>query len=225
MEIYAFVPLAILTLFCVVASLFVKKEKLLIFWLLWSGLIHIILEGSYGFYANDVKTISKVDFMDKMFEVTQLENAWNPAWYASLYSQYAKYDKRYAIADPMVVFFCFMELVQGFCCFLLALLVIKQSTYRHALQIFLASIQGLGTVFYFITPYIYGKWAEQISSDPFELWVYVVGLNGLWFAIPLVLIVQSALFIGRNVVQQVATSKSATTPGMISKQQNKPKSA
>ncbi|GAM21876.1 hypothetical protein SAMD00019534_050510 [Acytostelium subglobosum LB1] len=195
---YAFVPLAVLTLLCVVLSLLVKREKLVVFWLLWSGIIHILLEGSYGFFAHEVTTASTVDFMTKMLEDVPLESAWNPHWYASLYTQYARYDRRYAIADPMVVFFCFMELVQGTSCFLLVLSVIFQSAYRHALQIFLCSLQALGTVFYFITPYIYGEWDQLISSDPFELWVYVVGLNGLWLLVPIIMIIQSFIAIGRD---------------------------
>ncbi|KAN0043321.1 hypothetical protein ACTA71_010969 [Dictyostelium dimigraforme] len=209
MEIFAFVPLAVLTALCVVFSLFVKREKLVVFWLLWSGLIHIILEGSYGFFAHEVTKASTVSFTEKMLELVPLENAWNPHWYAQLYSQYAKYDLRYAIQDPMVVFFCFMELVQGVSCFLLVACVITQARVRHALQIFLCSIQGLGTVFYFITPYIYGLWEQQISSDPFELWVYVVGLNGLWLLIPIILTIQSFIAIHKqfSIVEQ--TSKDA----------------
>ncbi|EGC39021.1 hypothetical protein DICPUDRAFT_91317 [Dictyostelium purpureum] len=207
MEIYAFVPLGVLTLVCVLFSLLFKKEKLTIFWLLWSGLIHIILEGSYGFFAHEVTKASTVTFTEKMLEMIPLEKAFDLHWYASLYSQYAKYDLRYAIQDPMVVFFCFMELVQGACCFILALCVIKEAKIRHALQIFLCSIQGLGTVFYFITPYIYGVWNEQISSDPFELWVYVVGLNGLWLLVPIILTIQSFIAISNQFSVQLPNTK------------------
>eukprot|EP01133_Synstelium_polycarpum_P015257 gene15257-18063_t len=195
---FTFVPLAALTGICLLLSLTVKKEKAIIFWLLWSGIIHILLEGSYGFFAHEVTTVSPVSFMEKMFEEVSIESAIDPHWYAALYSQYAKYDGRYAIADPMVVFFCFLELVQGASCFILALFVVLESRYRHALQIFLCSLQALGTVFYFITPYIYGKWDELITSDPFELWVYVVGLNGLWLLVPLLMIAQSFISIGRS---------------------------
>ncbi|KAF2074486.1 hypothetical protein CYY_004191 [Polysphondylium violaceum] len=215
-QIPAFVPLAVLSVFCVLLASCVKKEKLIVFWLLWSGLIHIILEGSYGFFAHEVTEASKVSFTEKMLEQVPLVNAVDPHWYASLYSQYAKYDLRYAIADPMVVFFCFLELVQGAFCFILALAVIKQANCRHALQIFLSALQGLGTVFYFITPYIYGKWQEQISSDPFELWVYVVGLNGLWLLIPIILTIQSFVAI---------TKQFAVSAPVPAKQQRKPKQA
>ncbi|EGG18738.1 putative 3-beta-hydroxysteroid-Delta(8),Delta(7)-isomerase [Cavenderia fasciculata] len=217
---FTFLPLAVLTILCVVLSLFAKKEKLILFWLLWSGLIHIILEGSYGFFAHEVTKASEVDFMEKMFEDVPMEKAFDLHWYASLYSQYAKYDLRYAIADPMVVFFCFLELVQGAACFILALFVVQQSKYRHALQIFLSALQGLGTVFYFITPYIYGKWDELISSDPFELWVYVVGLNGLWLLIPIILTIQSFIAIGKTTaIAEKSSQKNKVASSPIVKQQ------
>ncbi|EFA79100.1 putative 3-beta-hydroxysteroid-Delta(8),Delta(7)-isomerase [Heterostelium album PN500] len=115
---YTFVPLAALTGICVLLALTVKKEKLVVFWLLWSGLIHIILEGSYGFFAHEVTEPSKVDFMVKMFEDVPMEKALDLHWYASLYSQYAKYDLRYAIADPMVVFFLLPRVGPRNCLFL-----------------------------------------------------------------------------------------------------------
>eukprot|EP01132_Coremiostelium_polycephalum_P004820 gene4820-6008_t len=216
MLIYAFVPLAVISLFCVILASLFKKEKVLLFWLLWSGAIHFLLEGSYGFFANEITTKSPLTFTEKMLELVPLEKALDLHWYASLYTQYARYDSRYAVAEPMVVFFCFLELVQGAFCFLLALLVVVESRYRHALQILLSSLQALGTVFYFITPYIYGRWEEYISSDPFELWVYVVGLNGLWLLVPIILILQSFSAIG-----QATAAYQSSKPKVIVNQKRK----
>eukprot|EP01112_Ceratiomyxa_fruticulosa_P012095 TRINITY_DN3334_c0_g1_i1.p1 TRINITY_DN3334_c0_g1~~TRINITY_DN3334_c0_g1_i1.p1 ORF type:complete len:210 (+),score=45.18 TRINITY_DN3334_c0_g1_i1:638-1267(+) len=206
----AAIPLVAISVLSLIFALLSRKEKALVFWLLMSGAIHIILEGCYGFYHHEVTTKATTTFLDRFVEDVPFESALNPSWWAGLYSQYARYDGRYAISDPMVVFFCYTELVEGVLCFLLVLLIQTDSKYRHPTQIVCCTAQAFGTVFYFITPIIYKTWDQVMTSDPFELWVYVIILNGLWFIIPGAMIIQSFFAISRRMGAPVVTAAKKT---------------
>eukprot|EP01113_Clastostelium_recurvatum_P009374 TRINITY_DN1450_c0_g1_i1.p1 TRINITY_DN1450_c0_g1~~TRINITY_DN1450_c0_g1_i1.p1 ORF type:complete len:235 (-),score=65.83 TRINITY_DN1450_c0_g1_i1:51-692(-) len=185
------VPLVVLFVLCIILAAFARREKALIFWLLFSGIVHLLLEGSYGFFHREVTAPATVTFMERFTQDVPMERALDFHWWASLYSQYAKYDGRYSISDPMVVFFCFTELVEGVLCFLLIALILNNSKYRHPVQIVCCTAQAFGTVFYFITPILYNTWDTVMTKDPFELWVYVIILNGLWMVVPGAMIIQS----------------------------------
>jgi hypothetical protein len=146
------VPLVVLTLIAVVLASLAKREKLLIFWLLFSGVIHILLEGSYGVHNDEVtkENISQVSFTEKLMEDVPLESAWDSHFYASLYTQYAQYDYRYAVSDPLVIFFCWTELVEGVLCFVLIYAVLANASWRHPLQILCSTAQFYGTILYFL---------------------------------------------------------------------------
>jgi len=202
----AALPLVGVSLLSLIFALLARKEKALVYWLLMSGAIHIILEGSYGFYHKEVTTKATTTFLDRFVEDVPVESAINPHWWAALYSQYARYDGRYAESDPMVVFFCYTELVEGILCFLLVYLIQSDSKYRHPTQIVCCTAQAFGTVFYFITPIIYNNWHRVMTPDPFELWVYVIILNGLWFIIPGAMIIQSFFAISRRMGTPTVTA-------------------
>lgn len=207
-------PLVVLTLIAAVLSAFAKREKLVIFWLLFSGVVHILLEGSYGLHHTEVRTKATTTFMDKMLEDVSPEKFVDTHWWASLYGQYARYDGRYAVSDPMVIFFCWTELVEGILCFALIGLVLSGSKYRHPMQIMCSTAQFYGTIIYFIAPIIYGNWDQVMTADKFELWVYVIALNGLWMVVPGLLIIQSFVALTRS------PAKAAATPSSSNKKRN-----
>lgn len=94
--------------------------------------------------------VSKVTFTEKMLEEVPLESAWDTHFYAALYKQYAQYDLRYAVSDPLVIFFCWTELVEGILCFVLIYAVLARVSWRHPLQIVCSTAQFYGTILYFL---------------------------------------------------------------------------
>lgn len=149
------------------------------------------MEGSYGLFPNEVKTRAATTFTERMFETSSVLSWFDPRWWATLYEQYARYDARYALHDPLVIFFCHTELLLGPVCFLLVYLIVKSHPLRHPVQLMLCTAQFYGTVLYFFSPLIYGTWSKVMTPDSFELIVFVLILNGLWLAVPAAMMVQS----------------------------------
>jgi hypothetical protein len=168
-----------------------KKEPLITFWLLWSGLIHIVMEASFGTFHKIVTTANTTTFTEFLFSRIPLLSGFDPRWWASVYSQYARYDFRYAEQDPLVIFICYTELILGPLCFLLVYLIHKNSPYRHRVQLVLCTAQFYGTVLYFVAPILQGTWRRVMTHDPLELWTFVIGLNALWMLVPGIMIYQS----------------------------------
>jgi cholestenol Delta-isomerase len=187
----ALVPMLLLTVAAGVLAWRLRKERLLTFWLLWSGLIHIVMEASYGAFSEIVKTKSAITFSEFLFTPAPFTSWFDPRWWASVYTQYARYDARYAEQDPLVVFICYTEFLLGPMCFLLVWLIQKGSAYRHRLQLVLCTAQFYGTVLYFLMPLVQGSWSRVMTHDPLELWVFVILLNGLWMIVPGGMVYQS----------------------------------
>jgi cholestenol Delta-isomerase len=198
----SFIPLVVLNVLAVIFALFSKREKVVIYWLLFSGVVHILLEGSYLRHHEEIRIRATSTFSEKMMEDVHWEKALQTQWWGSLYSQYAKYDGRYAVSDPLVVFFCWTELVEGVFCFVLAYFIQTNSPYRHPFQLLISTAQFYGTILYFLGPVIYNNWNTVMTSDPFDLYVYVVFLNGLWMLVPGLLIIQSFKAIANTLGQK-----------------------
>eukprot|EP01111_Echinosteliopsis_oligospora_P013694 TRINITY_DN497_c0_g1_i1.p1 TRINITY_DN497_c0_g1~~TRINITY_DN497_c0_g1_i1.p1 ORF type:complete len:239 (-),score=34.80 TRINITY_DN497_c0_g1_i1:7-669(-) len=183
-----------LTVWFIAAAYISSKSRIepyAVFWYIFSGVVHILMEGSYLVHHSEIRQISSIPFAEKMREEVPFYKFFDSRFYAGLYEQYAKYDARYSMSEPMVVFFCWTELVEGILCFVLVYLIEKRSLYRHPLQIVCATAQAYGAVFYFLTPVIYGNWATTITKDTYEFVVYVLLLNGIWCLVPILLIIQS----------------------------------
>ena len=200
---YVFVPLLLLTVLCGVLAYVSKKERLIIFWLLWSGIIHILLETSYSVFHEVVKVQRETTFMEYMLSPVDSIGVWfDLKWWASIYEQYARYDARYMLHDPSVVFFGYIEIPMGIGCFLLIYLIYKNSSYRHPVQLILCAAQCFGTIMYFTEPLVSGTWSTVMTANTFELIVYVFMLNGLWITIPILMMRQSTLAVARMETRQ-----------------------
>src|SRR5579859_6265143 len=97
-------PMLLLTLGAAALAWKLKRERLVTFWLLWSGLIHIVMEASYGTFHEVVTTKSTVTFTQFLFSHVGIASWFDPRWWASVYTQYARYDARYMEQDPLVIF-------------------------------------------------------------------------------------------------------------------------
>ncbi len=195
---YRFVPLLVLTVVCVVVAYRLDKERLVIFWLLWSGLIHLLMEVSYGVFAELVTTPTQTTFTEYMLQKTSILSWFDLRWWASIYEQYAQYDGRYALQDDVNRYICYSELVMGPLCFLLVALIVRESKYRHPVQVMLCTMQIYGTLLYFLMPIVDGTWGTVMTTNLFDLIVYVIILNGIWIVVPSLLLVQSARYFGQS---------------------------
>src|SRR5262245_61941325 len=100
------VPTLLLTVGAGVVAVRLRRERLVTFWLLWSGLIHLLLEGSYGIFHELVKTRSTTTFTQFLLSRASIFSWFDPRWWANFYVQYARYDARYIEQDPLVIFIC-----------------------------------------------------------------------------------------------------------------------
>jgi cholestenol delta-isomerase len=144
-------------------------------------------------------------FTEYVLGPASLGDWFDSRFWARAYGQYARYDARYLTAQPTVVFICFTEVVLGPLCLLLAWLIQRDSPFRHPLQLVLCTAQFYGTVLYFVEPMVAGTWSEVMTQDPFELWVFVILLNGVWMVVPGLMIGQSVRAL-RRALQSVPAS-------------------
>jgi cholestenol delta-isomerase len=187
-----FVPMLLLTLVCIGVAYRSKHERPIVFWLMWSGIIQILMESSFAIFHHVVTHRATTSFADFMLSPSPSIASWfDPRWWASIYGQYSRYDARYAISDPFPIALGYVEIVQGAACFWLGWAIQTGHRFRHPVQLILTSTQLYGTIYYFALPIAAGKWSEWMTHDPFELWVYVILLNGLWVVVPLLLMIQS----------------------------------
>jgi hypothetical protein len=187
----ALTPMLLLSVAAGVLAWRLRRERLITYWLLWSGLVHIVMEASYGTFHRVVTTKSTITFTEFLFTRVPISSWVDPRWWASVYTQYARYDARYMEQDPIVIFICYTEFLLGPLCFLLVYLIQKGSPYRHRVQLALCTAQFYGTVLYFFAPMMQGTWSRVMTHDSFELWVFVIALNGLWMIVPGSMIYQS----------------------------------
>jgi cholestenol delta-isomerase len=187
----SFVPLLLLTVGAAVLAWRLRRERLVTFWLLWSGLIHLVMEASYGLFHDVVTTASTTTFNEFMAKPASIGSWFDPRWWANIYSQYARYDARYVEHDPVILFICYSELVLGPLCFLLVYLIHRESRLRHPVQILLCTAQIYGTALYLLAPVIQGSWDRVMTHDTGELFQFVIGTNAMWIVIPGIMLTQS----------------------------------
>lgn len=106
-------PPLLLTGLCIVVALRLRRERLVTGWLLWSGMIHVFMELSYGFFSDVVTQRSDITFAEFMAQPTSAFGFLDPRWWAHIYEQYARYDGRYLDHDPMILLITHAELLMG----------------------------------------------------------------------------------------------------------------
>ncbi len=192
-------PALLITIACGVLAWRAKRERLVIFWLLWSGFfIHLVMEASYGRHPEVVTAKATTTFSQYLFSHASIGDWFDSRFWAKAYGQYARYDARYLTAEPTVVYICYSEIVLGPLCLLVAWLIQRGHSLRHPLQLVLCTAQFYGTVLYFTAPVVAGTWSQVMTRDPFELWVFVILLNGIWMIVPGLMIWQSVRALRRT---------------------------
>src|SRR4051812_15205394 len=105
----ALMPILFLTIASGFVAFRLRRDRLTTFWLLWSGIIHIVMEASYGAFHYVVTSRSTITFGEFVFSRISMTAWLDPRWWASIYVQYARYDGRYFEGDPVVIFICYTE--------------------------------------------------------------------------------------------------------------------
>ena len=210
-------PMLILVAICIAIAMRFKQERAIVLWLLISGFIHVLCEVNYGFFYPLVAEQSAITFSEFLLVPASLGEWFDPRWWVGFYEQYARYDARYSLHGPTVILLCYAEILMGPACFFLVWLIKKGSRFRHPCQLVLCSLQIFGTFIYFFHPMVAGTWSEVMTQDPFEQIVYIWILNGLWIAIPSILVAQSVRAMAQNsaIVEtnRPLTRQAAATPG------------
>ncbi|BFZ00330.1 hypothetical protein BsWGS_03369 [Bradybaena similaris] len=150
-------------------------EKWVLSWLVFDGLVHILLEGSFV-----------------VFSLTGSVNASNSEL-ASLWKEYGKADTRWLVSDPTIVSLEILTVVvDSLLCLITIIGIVTDGYYRHYAQIILCVCELYGGWMTFCPEWLTGSPNLETSSF-MNLWVYLVFFNGIWVVIPLMLIYQSLL--------------------------------
>ncbi|KAI8053933.1 putative EBP domain protein [Syncephalis plumigaleata] len=139
-------------------------DRIAFAWLIVSGFIHIFFEGYFVYYNRTI--------------------AGHSTLFGQLWKEYSLSDSRYLRSDLfMVCMEGITAVIDGPLCLLAARALFTGSPHRHVLQLTVSVCQIYGLVLYYLTE----VFAEKSNSNPHWLyyWVYFVGVNFLWMAIPL----------------------------------------
>jgi cholestenol Delta-isomerase len=141
------------------------QERAMAIWLLISGSIHLILEGSFALYDDFFQNDNPAMFL---FETWKL---------------YGLADSRYVTADAFTVTMeTFTAFVVGSLCILSVYGLLTLSSWRWVAILFLSTCQWYGTVLYFATYWFDG--GEFTRPEPIYFWFFLIFMNAIWFVLP-----------------------------------------
>ncbi|TVU22332.1 hypothetical protein EJB05_32018 [Eragrostis curvula] len=147
-----------------------KIDRLLMCWWAFTGLTHIIIEGTFVFSP---------DFFKRE----------NPTYFDEAMKEYSKGDSRYAARDTATVTVEGITAVLAGPASLLAVYAIaSRKSYSHILQFTVCLGQLYGCLVYFITACLDGF---NFWASPYHFWAYFVGANSSWIVIPTLIAIRS----------------------------------
>ncbi|XP_047062522.1 probable 3-beta-hydroxysteroid-Delta(8),Delta(7)-isomerase [Lolium rigidum] len=143
-----------------------KVDRLLMCWWAFTGLTHLVVEGSFVFTP---------DFFSKE----------NPSYFDESMKEYSKGDSRYVARDTATVTLeAITVLLEGPGSLLAVYAIASRKSYSHILQFTVCLGQLYGCIVYFATAYLDGF---NFWASPFYFWAYFVGANSSWVVIPLLI--------------------------------------
>ncbi|KAL6850211.1 hypothetical protein ACP4OV_020838 [Aristida adscensionis] len=147
-----------------------KTDRLLMCWWAFTGLTHIIIEGTFVFAP---------DFFRKE----------NPNYFDEVWKEYSKGDSRYVARDPATVTVeGITAVLEGPASLLSVYAIASRKSYSHILQFTVCLGQLYGCLVYFITAYLAGF---NFWASPFYFWAYFIGANSSWVVIPTLIAIRS----------------------------------
>ena len=107
--------------------------------------------------------------------------------FAQLWKEYSLSDSRYISGDVLVL--CaeaITVVIWGPLSFLTAILITRDSAYRHVLQLVVCMGHLYGDVLYLSTSLfeLYSLNILYSRPEPYYFWFYFVSLNGIWLLVP-----------------------------------------
>jgi cholestenol Delta-isomerase len=142
-----------------------RTEQLMFIWLINSGLIHLVVEGTFSlcdkFFQNDDPNMILLE----------------------LWKEYSNADSRYATRDSFIVAVetCTAFILGPFC-LLGAVGLLTKAPWRWALVLAVSLAQFYGDVLYFATCWLDD--GKHVRPGLFYFWFLFVFMNGLWIVIP-----------------------------------------
>jgi len=156
-------------------------DRILMCWMAFTGLTHLILEGYFVFSPNFYKLNS-------------------PFYLAEVWKEYSKGDSRYAARDSAVVTVeGITAVLVGPACLLAVYAIAARKSYSYTLQLAVCLCQLYGDTVYFVTSFLEG---DKFSTGPYYYWAYYVGANSFWFVIPSIIAVRCWKKISQAILMQ-----------------------
>ncbi|XP_039600829.1 emopamil-binding protein-like [Polypterus senegalus] len=150
-----------------------STDRWVLVWLCYDAIVHFTLEGPFV-YMSLVGTVATSDNM-----------------LAELWKEYGKADKRWLYSDPTIVSIELLTVIfVGLLAVILIYSILKNTFYRHFLQIALCVCELYGGWMTFCPEWLMGS-PSLDTSNWLYFWIYLVFFNGLWIIIPVVLLLQS----------------------------------
>ncbi|KAF0932061.1 hypothetical protein E2562_007864 [Oryza meyeriana var. granulata] len=147
-----------------------KTDCLLMCWWAFTGLTHIIIEGTFV-------------FAPKFFSNQ------NPSFFDEVWKEYSKGDSRYVARDTATVTVeGITAVLEGPASLLAVYAIASQKSYSHILQFTVCLGQLYGCLVYFVTAYLDGF---NFWASPFYFWAYFIGANSSWVVIPTLIAIRS----------------------------------
>lgn len=141
-------------------------ERLQLLWLVSSGLIHIVVEGSY--------ILNIPDFF---------KNTDPNMFLLELWKEYGKGDSRYATGDSLIVSIEYVTAgIMGPLCLLGAVGLYSKASWRFAVITIVSVSQFYGTVLYFLTSALEGL--PHTRPEPLYFYFYFGIMNAIWLVLP-----------------------------------------
>ena len=142
------------------------SERIISAWMLATGAIHLIVEGSFSLYP---------DFYKNTDPYMLLLEIWK---------EYSKADSRYATRDSFVTS---METITAFAVgpasFLVFWGLVSKANWRWTLLTMVSVAQLYGDVLYFATCWLEG--GVHVRPEPLYFWFYFIFMNGIWIVLPI----------------------------------------
>ncbi|KAH8592955.1 EBP domain-containing protein [Bisporella sp. PMI_857] len=144
-----------------------RSDQLLVLWFILTGSIHLFFEGY--FVLNHGSMASKQDF------------------FGQLWKEYSLSDSRYQFSDPFVLCMeTWTAITWGPLSLLAAVLITKDSPYRHPIQALVSTGQFYGCGLYYATSLFDEFYAGKTYYRPgwYYFWFYFVFMNSFWLIVP-----------------------------------------
>lgn len=114
--------------------------------------------------------------------------------FGQLWKEYSLSDSRYLFSDPFVL--CMETITAAFwgpASFLTAILIIKDSPFRHPVQALVSTGQFYGDILYYSTSFFdeFFSGKAYYRPEPYYFWFYFVFMNAFWLIIPSICVYSS----------------------------------